>query len=506
MWSGEKAIRSNLGSPNPYCLPRACTLTLSAGNATEVRIHVRQLGQEPQLSIFPSKPNDVITFYPDGRSDCAPLLVKTNYPSWDYTLTPADGAGWLSAERRDDMPDFLFLTASSDATGEREEVLLTIRAGETLVAQNHICFIKSLPPYKTDDRGAYYAVSKPDHLLYIYSQVVYSGKDFSGVRFVQTADIDMGNKPFAPIGNYPDRPFSGDYEGAGFGISNLRVALERDCAGLFGYAKGGNLENIRIVSGSISGRDNVGGIAGCGSPRLANCHNHATVVGRNYVGGIIGMGAKAAEGQIDFCSNSGSVSGTGYYVGGIVGSAKDKDYRPSFYTNITACCNKAAVSGTDYVGGIAGEDGLYTTHCYNTGKVSGTGAGACAGGIIGYGGFRVQGCYNTGSVTGAIGTTGYIVGHTSTTMNNTVRNCFYLDDESGIPPVNDAWLGEGEAYAFGPSSWPQPGSSLQPDSRHEWTVYTDNPNFGCWKSLGHWVGGGTPVGSGSEFPKLFFEE
>ena len=110
-------------------------------------------------------------------------------------------------------------------------------------------------------------------------------------------------------------------------------------AGLFGFTDGAVIQDLGVVSGSVSGGTNVGGIVGRASGiTLQNCYNNAC-----------------------------KVTGTDSYIGGIVGSL-------TAGSSISNCHNIGTVTGSDSVGGIAGEVNYPSaaTNCYNTGSVSGS--------------------------------------------------------------------------------------------------------------------------------------
>jgi len=113
----------------------------------------------------------------------------------------------------------------------------------------------------------------------------------------------------------------------------------------------------------------------------------------DYVGGVVGINYPSST--VTNSYNTGAVSGTSY-VGGVVGF--------NYYSSVTSSYNTGAVSGTgDYVGGIVGENNTSTvTNSYNTGAVSGT---ASVGGVVGHNNYgTLSNCYwdtrSTGSTTG----------------------------------------------------------------------------------------------------------
>ena len=93
-----------------------------------------------------------------------------------------------------------------------------------------------------------------------------SNNDCAGECFVLTADIDLANNDWTPIGNSfadvlfdgPDyRLFAGNLDGKGHTISNISIGtestpLESDVFGLFGATEG-KISNLNLDTVSIHG-------------------------------------------------------------------------------------------------------------------------------------------------------------------------------------------------------------------------------------------------------------
>ena len=142
-------------------------------------------------------------------------------------------------------------------------------------------------------------------------------------------------------------------------------------------------------SGSISGTDCIGGIAGLSAAFVSNCENSGAINGTSYsVGGIVGE--QKNYGAVSGCTNSEAVSTSNagaYGIGGIVGWARYDGAAPAYATSapitVTGCANSASVQGGSCAGGIVGT-------FYNAGTVSGNANTAAsiassnfAGGIVG---------------------------------------------------------------------------------------------------------------------------
>lgn len=190
------------------------------------------------------------------------------------------------------------------------------------------------------------------------------------VNLVLAADIELpsveeGHSNWTPVGT-SGKPYDGIVDGGGFTISNLTINGGSNI-GFIGTASysGIVVSNLKLDNVNISGGKNVGAVVGetTNSGKIDNCH-------------ILG----------------GEVTGTGDYVGGILGTRK-------VYGGVSNSSNAAAISGVSFVGGISG--GAYGSNCVNTGTVTGT--GNYVGGIYGSQGTdtgSTSGNENYGAVTG----------------------------------------------------------------------------------------------------------
>ena len=166
----------------------------------------------------------------------------------------------------------------------------------------------------------------------------------------------------------------------------------------------GNVEShYYAATGGVCGHNEDGGI-------IENCFNEGTVSGIGCnVGGVCGYNEgreydynnNKDSGIIENCFNKGTVSGTVDYVGGVCGYNDGK---------IKSCYNTASVSGQNYVGGVCGNNssGTTTTNCFNEGSVSGT--GYSVGGVCGQNWGRTTNCFNEGTISGTGNSIGGVCG------------------------------------------------------------------------------------------------
>jgi hypothetical protein len=261
--------------------------------------------------------------------------------------------------------------------------------------------------------------------------------------FIQTADIDLTTylavdgagynegAGWEPIGT--DSAFTGNFNGNGKKISNLKIDLSSGYIGLFGQNRG-VIRNVSLTEVDVSGSYYVGGLVGYNyqgavfdSNVTGSIVSEAT--GDVFVGGLIGKNYDAAT--VRGCYSAGSVSATkGDNVGGLIGGNDnyclvDKSYSTSTVTGgsnrtggligqnynstIVKCFATGNVTGGAFVGGLVGENSgnqSTNTDSYATGAVTGT--GGYVGGLVGrnFFGPTVTNCYSIGRVTGTGGLIG----------------------------------------------------------------------------------------------------
>ena len=306
--------------------------------------------------------------------------------------------------------------------------------------------------------------------------------------------------PYLGIGTVKNR-FAGTLDGGGHTIM-MDCTFRQTSVGLIAYAGDATVTDL-TVSGSLnsSGRVGTGAFAGIvtnGTLTMERCVNRAEVVGKDYVGGFVGkvltggalhltdcenaaavsggsyVGgiAATAVGGSTFvsCKNSGTVTASGAYAGGILSHAQVTPGQEPLllqdcgnlgsvsggestggivgYTNGTSadssvqlrqCFNEAAVSGRSAVGGIIGcsfHASDCVERCFNVGAITASGATARkgAGGIVGYCKASLTDVYNLGTVTAPSGAGG-LVG-AATQANAVIENAYSTDTAPLIGVVN----------------------------------------------------------------------
>ena len=374
-----------------------------------------------------------------------------------------------------------------------------------------------------------YQIADGAQLAYLASEVN-KGQPYENACFVLTADIDLGNHAWTPIGNsFSDALFGGtDYsvfagnlDGKGHTVSNISIGtegapLESDVFGLFGMT-GGKLSNLNLngvtiygtaknVSGYVIGL--AGALSGSASGPIENCHvaNLSMTVstpdsGRAaayWIGGLVGaLDSK----YIDECSVSGKItetSGKGS-IGGLIGelgrAAKITyshadvalDVKPDYYgganvggligkgngekdpeTVISNCYATGNVTGGAYSGGFAGSLwGLNIKNCYATGDVTGAFASMAS-----FAGTDAPAAYAYGSVTNCY-TTGAVVGTASSTY------AFAYQDATARSPITNCYFADGNSTMKNPNETAAPKASEEMQSEEfKDTLHAGDPANG----------------------------
>ena len=311
---------------------------------------------------------------------------------------------------------------------------------------------------------------------------------FSGITFVQTADLDLSDYYWLPIAQRFDGQtggvmFAGNYDGNGYSISGLYTPAFPDdyqgdpydsgyaYRGLFGTvvnlslmvgSGSGNciLENITILDSVIKGYGYHGGlVARSMGVDISNCHVEADVYGASTNGGIVG---ELSSATLSNCTHVGLIHTTGTGSGGLVGNLSGSIIHCTHIGDI--------ISELSYNGGIAGEasSGATIDSCFVQGNFSGSSyafVGRVSGSVVvsnsGFeGSLEVQGAFS-----GSNGTfqNCYIIAEGASNFtagqgNYTITNCL------GIFTVDGTTTKRRRGTDFSAFAWPNADSCPVPKS------------------------------------------
>ncbi len=317
------------------------------------------------------------------------------------------------------------------------------------------------------------------HMIALSSAVA-EGRDFSGEYLKVMNDISGVTNQIGYYIGTDMKAFKGTFDGNDKTITvDINGAASPDVQriGLFGeVADGATIKNLTINGSVTTTGGAVAGLVGridiskeCTTPvTISHVTNNASVTGSSWLGGIAGYATVNAKNMlvIDHCKNTGTVKGSGYNNGGIIGQIA-----ASANTNnivVSDCENTGDISGTYCIAGISGYTFASTlSSCTNSGKVTATaaatgttgatGKGAigtqknyqqCAGGISGWTqNTTVKDCTNNGDVKSSGGAAGGIVGE----INSTTWTTFTVEDcvNNGKVSANGQGIGGIAGRAMG---------------------------------------------------------
>ena len=177
---------------------------------------------------------------------------------------------------------------------------------------------------------------------------VNSGNTYAGKTVTLTADLNLDNKPWTPIGNvhaYPGQAFHGIFDGQGHTIYNMSCNNEypeHSTAALFGSISEGTIMNLIIKNATIISKHYAAAVCGykgdSKSSTISNC---------SAINCSITSTAETVKGELD----------NGDKVGGIIGYAAN----PTIIKNCTVDgCTISAVRDCAGIAGYLGDASNFT--------------------------------------------------------------------------------------------------------------------------------------------------
>ena len=187
------------------------------------------------------------------------------------------------------------------------------------------------------------------------SETVNSGDNCEGKNYELTADIDLTDTSFSPIGL--TTVFHGTIDGRGYTVT---IGLTRYSKNAFIATLGssGVVKNL-VLRGYSSGNGVVGGIVGENQGEIRECVSYAEITNtgltQSYTGGIAAVNNKI----ISNCVNAGTINAS-VNAGGIVGNSSG-----TLTANISFGDVNTDGSLAQNIGGVAGIVSGSITDCYS---------------------------------------------------------------------------------------------------------------------------------------------
>ncbi len=180
-----------------------------------------------------------------------------------------------------------------------------------------------------------------------------------GQDFVQTAPIDLGGCSFLPIGTNRDETsragFVGSFDGGHFPITGLTITGRSD-RGFFAFTNGATIRRVDLRGVDVSGTSGVGGLAGraIGKTTISESSVTGSVSGRDSVGGLLGVvWESTVRSSFTYVDVSGDSNGLAY--GGLVGRVGVRTGNITSNSLIEDSYARGTVSNADRIGGLVGE-------------------------------------------------------------------------------------------------------------------------------------------------------
>lgn len=207
------------------------------------------------------------------------------------------------------------------------------------------------------------------------------------------------------------------------------------------------VDSLGVTNGGSTGSSNVGGVIGINKGNMYSGYNESIVSGSSNVGGIIGNNSSTVSNVVNATSVTGKDkddTDISEYVGGLVGTNSG---------SVTNGRNNGTITGTDYVGGMVGNNaaGSTLTNLVNDSSAAITGAGEkYVGGIAGKNDGIItannNNLINRGSITGnqyVGGVAGMNTGEIRNTVNSVVLNATGNNAQyfGGVAGYNDGIIG-----------------------------------------------------------------
>lgn len=303
----------------------------------------------------------------------------------------------------------------------------------------------SEPKYNADTKT--YTITNGKELAWVSdvtNGVIISGINFPSDKTFKGYTIELANdiylndtsnvsnwstsapkNSWKPIGD-SENVFSGIFDGKQHEIFGIYITSNNYDA-LFGYVEDGTIKNTNVKEGYITGSYCVAGIvAYLQYGVVANCKNNSTICGKyntkNSVGGIVGEVHGYKKTNIEYCYNTGNVTGR-RYVGGIIGECDEFSYDSDIeilhcYNSGKITCNDDGANISSYTGGIVGQNRANIKYCINIGEINSNDtlikSSSTVGGIAGYSpSTSIEYSYNAGNVSivnTASSSSGYVGG------------------------------------------------------------------------------------------------
>ncbi|MCR4593238.1 MAG: hypothetical protein K5672_08860 [Bacteroidaceae bacterium] len=342
---------------NYYCLQEGSTTTIAIGNKASnceapVAVTPEQLASGEVCFLLNGKQTENVAFYQTLPTDKLPLFDASHGVVYQNGRLHCNG---------DAYEDVVYSNENTGITRDDHNIVDGFCSYCGLFDEN----------YLTPNADGFYEIADGKQLGW-FQQKVNNGE--YGANAVLTANIDLNNEAWTPIGNATN-PYTGTFDGKGYKISGFNATSTGNNGGFFGKISAATIKNFSI-DGSFAIEDGKynGVIAQCVNSTVSNvCSSlEISVTGANasHMGGVVGSTEDGTGSTISNCVFSGSITMAADLKGSIAG-----------------------------VVGYMGPDKII--NCANFGSITYEAEGCNAGGIVAYvnnNNATVKNCLNVGVI------------------------------------------------------------------------------------------------------------
>ena len=202
-------------------------------------------------------------------------------------------------------------------------------------------------------------LASPKDMTWFADKVNIEKNSYNGKTVKVTADIDLANVAWTPVGQTGATTFNGVFDGQNYTISNLNVDSDAQTgahysSGLFGWVEShtaghGHIKNVKIAGATIKGHHNCGALVGYITQETAlveNCHVTGAAVtctkanndaDGDKAGALIGNATVATP--VKNCTAANSTVSAGRDAGQVIGAGREANVTGCSATNVSVEAN-----------------------------------------------------------------------------------------------------------------------------------------------------------------------
>lgn len=324
----------------------------------EFRPYLNVFTKEHYVAVVPSIPGAGVIIGGDSYADGSTVSLKA-VPSEGYTFT-----GWSKhGVTLSTQLNYSFTITSTQTIRAYFELVYAFDGGDGTVGD----------PYQISSLAQLRTLSNVTALWDKHFVLVKDIDASESATWTNAAGSIVGHLSIGGthLTTGQDIPFTGSFDGAGHGISDLHIKGLGYSQGLFGYTDGATIKNIGLLNATVIGGSSIGALIGYADngTTVSQCFVTGSVTGWGSVGGLIGMSDDAT------IEESYSISTVdGFYTGGLIGYVRNTNITHSYFAGTPTTGNTAGA-----LAGVLRNSSTITTSFVDT-LISDT---AIAGQVIG---------------------------------------------------------------------------------------------------------------------------